>query len=208
MTDTTDIKELIEPAMLSCSEGFASEIVDSLTFDIGRDLDQAEHAQVFDAVSRLLDTPAQLEAERQRADESQAGFWGRTAARETIRAKKAEAELAALKGEQVPVVKEWFCEKCKSHHPINIEVDIYPYCCGEGMTTSLFPRRNKDINYEVISPDTMAMSGSGMKEFLAPQKPVVLPEGFYPDGDIDCELVINLSDAIAAIEAAGGKVAE
>ena len=39
-----------------------------------------------------------------------------------------------------------------------------------------------------------------------PQKPVVLPEGFYPDGDIDCELVINLPDAIAAIEAAGGIV--
>lgn len=95
------------------------------------------------------------------------------------RAEKAEAELAALKGDQVPV-----------------EYQYQHTHAGKVWLTVDKP------DYE-----TFKKNGWPTRElFTSPQKPVVLPEAFYPDGDIDCELVINLSDAIAAIEAAGGIV--
>lgn len=98
MTDKTDIAVFIKSAMLSCAEAFAMEIAGSLEYDIGRDLTDAEHKQVTDAVSGLLHTAEQLEAERQRADN-----WSVSFENERLRADKLAAHIETLKGEQVPV---------------------------------------------------------------------------------------------------------
>jgi len=78
---------------------YASEFFLLLDEMFGKQGDYSMPVQAV-AVSHLLRL---LEAERQRADAAETGLWGRSCARETQRANKAEAELAALKGEQVPV---------------------------------------------------------------------------------------------------------
>lgn len=87
MTDTTDIKALRE---LLCHE----------------DLESDYHIGVTVTTLRLLLSKAdQLEVERQRTDKANLTCSDllRTATDEAMRANKAEAEIAELKGDQVPV---------------------------------------------------------------------------------------------------------
>ncbi|MBU9829831.1 hypothetical protein J1779_07790 [Rahnella sp. FC061912-K] len=131
----------------------------------------------------------------------------------------------ALKGEQVPVaLSVWYGSMPESNGKENWTAILHRkgVCISEGITfdRSEYPERVRyaaDCMSYLIGeiqdePDILAYDAGKRSDYVypvtAPQKPVVLPEAFYPDGDIDCELVINLSDAIAAIEAAGGKVAE
>lgn len=116
MTDTTGAAALRESAesMMNLLENLAGyepqdidmdavelRFEDENGFDTGCDISIVDTAQqAADVIRALLD---QLEAERQRTDEYEKGFWGKACARETQRANKAEAELAALKGDQVPV---------------------------------------------------------------------------------------------------------
>lgn len=176
---TKDIEALIKSAMLSCAESFCMEIVGSMENDLKRDLTESECEQVSDAVSGLLHTSERLEAERKRAEKLE-----QICKNEYQIRKEMEAELAALKAESeiIPVITCYSCRKEMTRDQ-HAEADGFcPHC---------------DVEIELDEED---------KIITAPQNPVVLPEAFYPDGDIDCELVINLSDAIAAIEAAGGFV--
>lgn len=125
-------------------------------------------------------------------------------------------KVAALKGDQVPVA-----DKC---HPSMMESVTVPHNVigtyedasgGRSDIVTLSDKREmKGINYDVIAPGTMAMSGWGMREFLAPQKPVVLPSltigevmhrsGFdreYAEGWVSAN-----DNAIREIKAAGGIV--
>ncbi|RZN40415.1 hypothetical protein FEK48_13265 [Escherichia sp. E2593] len=57
--------------------------------------------------------------------------------------------------------------------------------------------------------DALAAENAGLKSLIeqradsAEQQVIVLPEPFYPDGDIDCPLVVNLPDIQDACSAAG-----
>lgn len=168
----------------------AGAVADASVADLEKRLRYTEEALI--AATDLHG--AELKAERQRADDLQGQLELEQYRSKTLsgtvdtvdgqrdhwmeRARKAESELAALKGDQVP----------------------YGYAFEDRVGREQFQRTRP-----VLAQDHRVTI---VELFTAPQKPVVLPEGFYPDGDIDCELVINLSDAIAAIEAAGGKVAE
>ena len=122
----------------------------------------------------FADANQQLEAERQRADELRVGLESEISHSNRCIAKinTLEEELAALKGDQVPVA-----DKC---HPSMMESVTVPhnvigtYEDASGGRSD--KREMKGINYDVIAPGTMAMSGWGMREFLAPQKPVISKE--------------------------------
>lgn len=59
---------------------------------------------------------------------------------------------------------------------------------------------------EVVAASWVDKGRSVTPLYDRPQKPVVLPEGFHPDGDTDCGWVIDYADTVAAIEAVGGVV--
>lgn len=103
MTDTTDITALrAESANLMIllhKEGLGGEV--TLTA-----------AKFFDDVFRLL------EAEHQRNDESEAGFWGRACARETQRANTAEVAAKSYKNTAEVACKEIAALKSKLDNPV------------------------------------------------------------------------------------------
>lgn len=78
------IAERIKAAMASCVESFCMEVADSIENEIGRGLTEQERQQISETASGLLVAQDQLEVERQQRE-------------------AAEAELAALRGEQEPV---------------------------------------------------------------------------------------------------------
>lgn len=204
MTDTTDIAALIKSAMLSCAEVFAMEIAVSLEYDIGRDLTDAEHKQVTDAVSGLLHTAEQLEAERQRAEalQGQLDYRNEVLTRAIRQREAAEVdtehyrkawkdkadELAELKGDQVPVAY-LIHEKAK---PARLSFQNL-----KGFVSQ------SDIEEHELWQEEL---------FTAPQKPVVR---FTPPINpvmFNADVMFGYNKARAedkaAIEAAGGKVAE
>lgn len=168
MTDTTDIAALIKSAMLSCAEAFSMEIAGSIENDIGRELTDTECKQVSDAVSRLLDTPEQLKAERQRCAEITEQYVDRTTALSfaTQRAEAAESrvgvlegiiarkEFEALKGDQVPVGKFVFEPSGERWHHI------------------------KHGEYQHTEPKLKLV-----KLFTAPQKPVAIDSDIVLDAN-------------------------
>lgn len=66
-------------------------------------------------------------------------------------------------------------------------------------------------NIRFMSKSEAAIQGANwMREQVKalgaqPEKVVVLPEAFYPDGDIDCPMVVNVKDVTATLDAAGVK---
>lgn len=167
MTDTTDIKALREKFET------LSQIGDFYYF-----------------AKDLLD---QLEAERQRAESVDARivelekgekYWFKEF-------KQAEAELAALKGDQVPV-------GVYNQHLFNLE--------GSAVLFSI----NKSVESGFVS-ESGDLTRNHAYLFTAPQKPVVLPMPF--DINVAGERVdwkggdyYDRDDVLAAIEAAGGIV--
>lgn len=165
MTDTTDIKALTRYDLTQDVETGQCDITPVPVSHDGRYVRYEEIKHI-------------LEAERQRADDR---------AKENYRNKcdfdncmetiaNLEAEIAALKGEQVPVV--W-----KVTTPSG---------------SIVFHTEEQDMDGHSYYGNTVTPL------FTAPQKPVVLPAGFYADNDD--ALLIGRDDAIAAIEAAGGIV--
>ncbi|MFI3308900.1 hypothetical protein [Ewingella allii] len=81
LLDMRDLAERIKAAMASCVESFCMDVADSIENEIGRGLSEQEHQQISETASGLLVAQDQLEAERQQRE-------------------KAEAELAALRGQK------------------------------------------------------------------------------------------------------------
>ncbi|WP_186381611.1 hypothetical protein [Yersinia massiliensis] len=122
-----NFEELVYNAMQSSLEGYAASVVDSIEFELKRELTTEEYQQVYVAVDRaitgiavaqkeLQDLRAQLEAaqklaqhylDQRNAAEQVSAAALRDWAKEGQRAETAEAALSAanekLKGEQVPV---------------------------------------------------------------------------------------------------------
>ncbi|QHJ80006.1 MAG: hypothetical protein [Bacteriophage sp.] len=154
MTDTTDIKALRE---LLCHENKESD----------------HHIGVTVTTLRLLLSKADaLEAVLQRADKANRTCSDllRTATDEAMRANKAEAELAALKGDQVPVVSELIPEGMKYSSALPEFVgdsnEISSYRCW------IHGNTRKVATQEQAYADAKA----ACELFTAPQKPVVLPQ--------------------------------
>jgi len=180
MTDTTDIKALRD-AIRYCS--IAKEMY-------GTEFQGAKFKLMKVATPELLSSILdQFEAERQRADEAVKERRESIAARRKsstqwreqfdavhLRARKAEAELAELKGEQVPVAWLNDAHLARGH----IEGEAGEEDAGPGMIPVYRER------------------------FSAPQKPVVLPKSHYICGCAD--RYMSEKEVKAAIEAAGGIV--
>lgn len=189
MTDTTDIKALQRPTRkhydwskavwMDCDRCGEAHTGTVLADDGARICAGCCDSEFYSAWEDLAETAIKLlEAERQRLE-----LVREQRDNELRTNSQLEEEIAALKGKLVPVA---VVELNDNLTVAEIRGDI--------------PRRKA---VRELYEGALVL---GQELFTAPQKPVVLPEGFYPDGDIDCELVINLSDAIAAIEAAGGIV--
>jgi len=192
MTDTTDIA-----ALMLKMRNLADRIIDAEgennNGEVGKIIEMYDAADTTFKAENILLVLSAFEEQRQRADANAQEIrrlefqWEHRAPTQCAydqactalhaqreRAEKAEAEIAALKGDQVPVPVAYLYSASFERGEVEGQLTDAPGC--------------------------------DMPVYDRPQKPVVLPEGFYPDGDIDCELVINLSDAISAIEAAGGIV--
>ncbi|AVF34243.1 hypothetical protein [Rahnella sikkimica] len=205
MTDTTDIKALRDAAALiahgykqrwGCETNEDTGFVGVGTFDHEGDLcpfievsvsnwsdedGDDEHLAEFltlanpVAILALLD---QLEAERQRADDAVAerntSLKQGSAARNEF--DKITAELAALKGDQVPVAV----------------MDIQ------------HGRADGNLFAVTLTKAGHALKDDVYELFTAPQKPVVLPRSHYVCGC--AYRFMSAPEVIAAIEAAGGIV--
>lgn len=168
MTDTTDIKALREKYTLVLKD-LTNRLAECNRLNYCGD-----ELSAFAAFSSTVTD--QLEAERQRADKSGERFY-----KAVQYGAKLEAELAALKGDQVPVA----------------EIKFYP---STDKRPCMYWFGKQDRDFPV-----------GTQFFTAPQKPVVLSfeqwlesKGDNPVGWVR-EAMKEAYDA--AIEAAGGKVA-
>ncbi|WP_459176931.1 hypothetical protein [Ewingella americana] len=160
MTDTTNTVAL---------RSEAASIIGLLTSEEHQSFTLDKLADFFDDVFRLL------EAERQRADDAMTSITDYLS--DNI---KVKAELAALKGEQVPVAA---VELNDNLTVAEIRGDI--------------PRRKA---VRELYEGALVV---GQELFTAQQKPVVLPEKSINDYN---RYWIDYQDTVAAIEAAGGIV--
>lgn len=166
MTDTTDIKALRE---LLCHEGLESDY----------------HVGVTVTTLRLLLSKAdQLEAERQRADDNSAECQRQASKVGRIKHElnKAEAEIAALKGDQVPVAVIQFSKHRKLPDGSKPDWNEMP----KVVSCNWIP----DGTYNV---------------YLHPQVPVNLENVGYVQVD-EGTFYLDESGVHAAIEVAGGIV--
>ncbi len=165
MTDTTDVATLIKSAMLSCAEAFCMEISGSMENDLKRDLTESECEQVSDAVSGLLHSAEQLEAERRKGD-----LWfGKVADLEA--ALKAERQRAdALQTE-----RDEFRRRLKIERSILEDADKELAALkGDQVPVALVDERRGSGGFCLTQYGRRLNLQHGTELFTAPQKPVVL----------------------------------
>lgn len=176
MTDTTDIAAL---------RSEAANIIGLLTAEGHQSFTLDKTADFFDDVFRLL------EAERQRVEELAARQSKNGVAKLQSEVIRLRIELAALKGEQVPVE----------------EADYTRYSCGCcGFESLHHTTKCPECNYHKIELEPL---------FTAPQKPVMSVWKIKHWREAPCNGVDwakgwkeGWNACVKQIEAAGGKVAE